>query len=129
MRKFLIFHLPAILYAALIIVLSSIPILGKPPIDIWKFDKMIHFVEYAIFAILVFRSISNISPKLNAGHTIVLSLILVGMFAFVDEYYQSYIPGRHSDPFDWLFDFLGAALIILYMQYRKKKRIGKSVSD
>nr|MBN2277211.1 VanZ family protein [candidate division Zixibacteria bacterium] len=121
MRNFFIYHLPAIAYAALIIILSSIPDLGKNSFDIFKLDKIIHFIEYAVFAILVFRSISHLMPN-RVILILGISLVLVAMFAMFDEFYQSYIPGRHSDPFDWLFDFLGATLIIVFLHYRLRKR-------
>jgi len=120
MKEFSKYHLPAVLYAVLIIVLSSLPGLGVPQIRIIALDKIIHFIEYAVFAVLIFRSFSNISEKLQGRVIVFFSMLFVVLFALFDELYQSYIPGRSSDPFDFLFDVLGALIIILYLFVRRK---------
>ena len=120
MKRFSKYHLPAILYAALILVLSSLPGLGVPQIKIVALDKVIHFIEYAIFAVLIYRSFSNLSDKLQGRIVVFFSMLFVVLFALFDELYQSYIPGRQSDPFDFLFDVLGALLIIIYLAIRRK---------
>ena len=101
MKRFSKYHLPAILYAALILVLSSLPGLGVPQIKIVALDKVIHFIEYAIFAVLIYRSFSNLSDKLQGRIVVFFSMLFVVLFALFDELYQSYIPGRQSDPFDF----------------------------
>ncbi|PKK84737.1 MAG: hypothetical protein CVT49_00870 [candidate division Zixibacteria bacterium HGW-Zixibacteria-1] len=128
-KYFAKYHLPAILYGTLIIIISSIHGLGLPPVKIIALDKLIHFIEYAIFAVLIFRSFSNLSPNLQGRFTVFLSMFFITLFAVFDEIYQSYIPGRHSDPFDFLFDVLGASFIIIYLFLRKKRVAGKSATD
>lgn len=120
MKEFTKYHLPAVLYAALIIVLSSLPGLGLPSVKIIQLDKIIHFIEYAIFAVLIYRSFSHISDRIKGRLVIFLSMLFVALFAVFDEVYQSYVPGRQSDAFDLLFDFLGALLIIVYLSLRGK---------
>lgn len=120
MSRFAKFHLPAILYAALIIVLSSIPDLGETQLEILTYDKAIHFFEYAIFAILIFRSFTHMSDRVNDRHTVYLSVLFVVLFALLDEFYQSFIPGRQPDPMDLLFDVVGASTIIIYLYIRQR---------
>jgi VanZ family protein len=120
-KKFLIYHLPVILYAALVIYISSIPNLNRPDIEILKYDKIIHFIEYAIFAILVFRSFSHIFSRQRLRLVVYSSLLFLVVFAFIDEFFQSHIPGRDSDIFDVLFDVLGGFLLIIILYIRQKK--------
>ena len=123
MRHFTRYHLPAILYAVLIIILSSIPELGKLDLGRFKFDKIAHFFEYAIFALLIFRSFSHISDRLNVRYIVFLALIFVAAFAFFDEFYQSYVAHRHADPIDMIADISGATLIIIWLAIRHKKQV------
>ncbi|UCD18589.1 MAG: VanZ family protein [Candidatus Zixiibacteriota bacterium] len=120
MRNAIKYHIPAAAYAVLIIILSSLPSLNPPQVNIAGIDKVAHFLEYAILAVLVFRSFSHISPRLQIRLTFVLSLLFVFVFAALDEFYQSYIPGRQSDVYDMLFDVLGSSIILFYLWYRRR---------
>jgi VanZ family protein len=123
MRFFIKYHLPAILYGLLIIIISSIPYLGKPEFGLLKFDKVIHFIEYAVFAVLIFRSFSNISFLPSRRYVLWLSLFFLALFALFDEYYQSYIPGRNPDIIDLVFDICGATLIIILLYIKRKNAL------
>ena len=121
-KRIIKYHLPALLYAGLILCLSSIPDLGKSRLAVLRVDKLLHFAEYAVFAVLIFRSFSNISSQLGARCVIYLSLLFIAFFALFDELYQGYIIGRESDAIDLLFDILGATLIIILMYIRTRRR-------
>jgi len=123
MKRFLIYHLPAILYAALIIYVSSIKNLSPPDISLFKYDKLIHFLEYAIFAFLVFRSFRNLMPPERFKYVAYLSVLFLVVFAVFDEYFQSKIPGRQSDILDVISDILGGFLLILILHFRHKKSL------
>lgn len=114
-------HLPAILYAALIIAVSSMPNLHAGAINVPGLDKAAHFAEYAIFSVLVFRSFANISSRMHINYTFLLSLLFISIFAIIDEFYQRYIPGRDSDVLDIIFDLLGS-ILILFVLWRLAKR-------
>ncbi|MFH2034990.1 MAG: VanZ family protein [Candidatus Zixiibacteriota bacterium] len=122
MKSFVKYHLPVILYSALIITLSSIPQLNRIDIPILNYDKLLHFLEYAIFAFLVYRSFSHIFRNFSAIWVFLISLIFIGLFSVLDEYFQSHIPGRKSDPYDILFDTLGGVLILLLLSWRRSRR-------
>ena len=127
-KHFAKFHLPAVIYGVLIIIISSIHGLSLPPVKIIALDKIVHFFEYALFAVLIFRSFSNLSPAIKDRIVIFLTMLFITIFAVFDEIYQNYIPGRHSDPFDFLFDIMGALFIILYLFARKKRAAEKSAA-
>lgn len=122
-KRFLWYHLPVIVYAGLIITVSSVPNLQTPDLRFLAFDKVAHFLEYAVFALLAFRSFYHLgsSPKLR--RSLLLSALFVSFFALLDEMYQHFIPGRYSDWRDFVFDLTGAALVLIVLGvYRRKKQ-------
>jgi len=127
-RRFLWYHFPLILYAILVIGVSSVRNLRGPHVDFIALDKLAHFVEYALFALLTWRSFSNLSSRLSANTALLLSLLFLAVFALIDEYFQSFIPGRHADAADWATDILGAFLVLalLWIRRRRKAAAGRS---
>ncbi|MBI5267620.1 MAG: VanZ family protein [candidate division Zixibacteria bacterium] len=124
LRRFLLYHLPALAYAALIIGLSSLRDVRLPRVQFLAIDKVAHFMEYVIFAWLVFRSARHIHPAVNTDDAAFLTLGFVTVFAFGDEFYQGYIPGRQSDPFDFLTDVaagLAAVVAIRFLRQHTRK--------
>jgi hypothetical protein len=85
---FLRYHLPAILYAAAILAVSCIPNLKSPEIRFLANDKVAHFLEYAVFAFLAFRSLAHLSNRSRTGTVAPLTLLLLAGFAVVDELLQ-----------------------------------------
>lgn len=128
MKRFLLYHFPALLYAGIIFALSSLPRSEMPDMAILKADKLLHFMEYALFAVLIFRSMSDLLGPKRFRHIVWVSLATVIVFAAADEYYQRYIPGRNSDAADVALDILGAALILILLWYRKKRSLQSSES-
>jgi|WetSurMetagenome_2_1015567.scaffolds.fasta_scaffold243828_2 VanZ family protein len=123
-KKFAIYHLPAILYGIGIIFISSIPNLSTPKIKFVEFDKVLHFIEYALFSFLVYRSFSYIFKKLNPNWILFFSFFFLAFFALVDEWHQKYIPGRYSDPYDLTFDIIGSILILVLFWLHHKRVAG-----
>lgn len=122
-RRFLLYHLPALLYAGGIIFVSSLRNLRPPDIDIPQLDKVIHFSEYAIFALLIFRSFYHSGREPNLRRSLFLSALFVSFFALLDETYQHFVPGRHSDWRDFAVDILGAVIVLsLLGLYRNRKK-------
>jgi len=129
MRNFFCYHLPAIIYAAAIIVLSSIPKLHLPEIGFFTTDKFLHFIEYALFAVLIFRSFSRLLFRFGLKYVVWVSLLFLLVFSLFDELYQGSIPGRDSDAGDVLLDVLGASLIIFLMWRRARRSLAADVSN
>ena len=120
--RLLFYWLPVVLYGGLIFYLSSLSIPHfRSPFPFY--DKVIHAIEYAIFAILLYRALhtSLQTPFVRlTGVLVVLFCILYGM---VDEYHQSFVPTRISDLYDLMADTTGAILGILWVSL-KNRRIG-----
>ena len=123
MKKFILYHFPAIVYAVAIIMLSSIPGVRLPELGLLRADKLLHFLEYALFAVLIFRSFSELLKRHGFRYVIISSFSFIMIFAILDEFYQGYIPGRDSDAADALLDVLGATLILLLLWLRRRKEI------
>lgn len=122
MNRFLKYHLPAILYGLLVIILSSVAHFHTPSLRFIGVDKVIHFLEYAIFAVLVFRSFSHISERLSDRSVFLLSLLFLSLFAALDETYQKFIPGRQPDLTDAISDISGSILILILLWFWRSKR-------
>lgn len=99
-----------------------------PELAILRADKLLHFLEYALFAVLIYRSMADLFKPPRSRYIFWASLAIVMLFAAVDEFYQSYIPGRQSDPIDLAIDIFGAALILILLWIRQKKSITTSES-
>ena len=119
-KKIILYHLPFIIYAALIIIISSIPHLKQPYLRFLAVDKIAHFIEYSLFAVLTLRSFSNLSTKLTVNHSLILSFVFLAIFAVLDEFYQRYIPGRYFDIGDIAIDLFGAFLVLLLLGKKLK---------
>jgi VanZ family protein len=69
----------------------------------------VHFVFYAVFAWLMFRALRT--P--NAARRIITVLVVIAIFAALDEFHQRFIPGRYMDVEDWVADMTGASIGLL----------------
>jgi len=98
----------ALLYAALIIALSSIPGHSMPRVELLSQDKLIHLAEYAIFSILVARAVQGRTAV--PGRIFLATFIACTLFGLMDEGYQALIPGRDASLLDWLADTLGVLI-------------------
>ena len=92
-------------YMVLITLLSHVPQEDLPKSDLDGIDYHFHFAEYSILGFLLFRSIT--SDELLTFHPFYGSLLIGISFAILDEFHQSFVPGRHMSSTDVLFDSLG----------------------
>jgi VanZ family protein len=127
MKRFFIYHFPALVYAILILVLSSIPRSEMPDISILQADKFLHFLEYAVLGVLIFRSVAELYGPKYTKSIFWVSFLFVIVFACFDEIYQSYVPGRESDILDILLDIAGATVILYFLWRRRNKTAQKIV--
>ncbi len=95
-------------YMVLISILSHIPQEDIPesitsvPDNI---DLFFHFAEYSILGFLLFGTIT--SDESLTFHPFYGSLLTGISFAILDEFHQSFVPGRHMSSIDIIFDSLG----------------------
>lgn len=112
-RRFL-WLLPAAVALA-IMLLSHRPTL---PLDVSlppPLDKMAHFTAFAVLAATLEWALRSTSHRLPVYRRHLLIFILVSLFGALDEWHQSFVPGRECDVFDWLADTLGGAFGLAMM--------------
>lgn len=110
-KRFMKYHFPAIFIALSILILSSIPNLSIPnPNKINFGDKILHAVEYGIFSLFLWWSLSHHSNETVRKYSPMIALFIAISWGAFDEFYQSTVPGRLSDSFDWIADTIGACI-------------------
>jgi VanZ family protein len=92
-------------YLAGIYVLSAGPRGGPAHVD-----KLLHLLAYAGLALVAwgaFRTITRNGFLAGVG-----AFLLATGYGALDEWHQSFVPGRASDVRDWLADTAGAAVVL-----------------
>ncbi|MCK9555740.1 VanZ family protein [bacterium] len=129
MKKFLFFWVPVLVWAVIILLISSIPSSRLPEIKLFFLDKIVHFSEYFVFSALMARAFSGAS-KLNYKRYFVISLSFAAVFALLDEIHQIFLPTRSFDLLDLFFDLLGAfAGLIVYEKLKALLKEEVSISE
>ncbi len=95
--------LPPATWAALILVLTSIPTPRDAPGGIPHLDKVVHLVMYAGLGWLGTRALRTRRPMMLA--VLLLSMIV---FAAFDEWHQRFL-ARDPALLDWIADVIGAS--------------------
>lgn len=112
--------LPFFAWVILIFVGSSIPRLPASPFGMPRgSDKIAHFLEYLILAFLFYRGIRG--ERWRGGIPAWLIVLVTGLaIASIDEYHQTYIPGRDANLLDWTADMtgIGTGALIGLRRYR-----------
>jgi len=107
---FISYLLPALLYCAIIFLVSS---LSAPPAPSYPFawgDKVNHAGAFAIMMALVFRGIRWLLPERSTRVQLILALACCMLYGATDEIHQAFVPNRQCDIFDWMADTVGALL-------------------
>lgn len=71
-----------------------------------QIDKALHFSIYAILAFLLTRLTFETVPRWRAA---ALAVVIAVVFGALDEWHQSFIPGRSTELADWYADAAGTA--------------------
>ena len=111
--------LPPLVYMAAIFYFSSesqpLPMLTE---HVW--DKILHSIEYAGLAILLFRALDG--EELGWWRSAVLTVIIASAYGASDEWHQLFVPKRSSDVEDWLTDtvagVIGTAACVVFQRAR-----------
>jgi VanZ family protein len=99
---------PAVLWAALIFVLSSFSGLPAPPGGLT--DKQAHLGTYAVLGALIVWGLTDRSPARTTWTVAVAAVVLASLYGASDEWHQSFVPERHVSALDWAADTAGAVL-------------------
>ena len=106
LRTALLTWLPLVAWMGVIYYLSAQPHLPNPQTGFWGelLSSGAHVAVFAVLALLWARALAG-SP-----HWAWPVLGLTMLYALSDEFHQSFVPGRHPDPWDLVCDGLGAVL-------------------
>ena len=114
---------PALAWAGVILLLTSVPGQAVPNVGIPYLDKVVHLAMYGVLGALLARAAADAPSPAR------LSLLLFGavaMFAAADEWHQRFIPDRSQDRYDWLADMVGAGAALTFEGAARLRRTSLS---
>jgi VanZ family protein len=129
MKKFFSIWGPVLFYAAAIFVQSAFPQIVSVK-NGW--DKVVHFFGFALLGFLAARSVF-LSGNFGRTGGVILGALLAAIWGVLDEFHQSFVPGRTASAGDAAADTLGAivgAVLFIYLGvllYRSNKLYPKGV--
>ena len=83
--------------------------------------KAAHFSEYAVLAFLAQRAFITSAHAFIQRYWFQLGLLLVVLYALLDEYHQSFVPTRTPSIYDSAIDVAGGLTVLLiFKAYRKR---------
>lgn len=110
--------IPAFVVMAVIYWFSSVP--SDEMLQFGLIDLLVkkggHFVGYGLLAWTYFHGLKD--TNLSAGW---LSWLFAVLYAFSDEFHQSFVPGRQPSFIDIVIDAAGAALVLAFVVMRIKR--------
>lgn len=106
--RFVRFQLPAILYAGLIFLFSSLEGNEVPEMPFRFGDKLVHGLEFGLFGMLLHRFFRYPRPLASDVYRAVIAFGV--LYAASDELHQLFVPGRVCAVSDFLADCIGLAL-------------------
>ncbi len=80
-----------------------------------------HFTEYAVLAFLVRRAFITSAQALIQRHWFQLGLLLVVVYALLDEFHQSFVPSRTPSIYDSAIDIAGGLTVLLICRLYGKR--------
>lgn len=113
---------PPIIWVVIILIGTSWPSVSVGP-DVQHLDKVVHFTAYATLSALMLRA--TLTPR-DWG-TAAIIIAMVSALGAVDEWHQSFIPGRSMSFADWIADSTGAivgALTVRLIPFLTPRRPG-----
>ena len=103
--------------------------LSHPGLAARALDWISHPIEYGVGAVLVCRALEGGRPRPLTASTALTATLLTTAYGVTDEYHQSFVPGRTSDPADVAKDFAGAAAACaFYRRWTSRDAAGPSHS-
>ena len=73
-----------------------------------KVDKQLHFWGYGLLTLTVAYAVPPQFSKNHLGFSWFLVILFVASWGALDEFHQSFVPGRQVDLEDWKADVMGA---------------------
>ena len=116
-RPLLYLWVPLLVWMGLIFYLSAQPDLPHPDTG-WAgllLSSGAHAFVFGVLAVLWVRALGE------RRHALLVAFTLTMLYALSDEFHQAFVPGRYPDPWDLLFDGLGALLALALWLYGRRR--------
>ena len=84
--------------------------------------KLGHFSEYFVLGILAARAFAGSFNELLRRRWFEIALLLIVCYALLDEFHQSFVPGRTASVYDSAIDTFGGLMALLAFKYWKGRR-------
>ncbi len=119
-RKKLFVYAPLIVYWIILFIATTLPVDNVPTFAIS--DKIHHLLAYFILSVLLHLTLiyqrKSRALFINAPAS---AVIIASVYGALDEIHQMFVPGRFADILDWLANFAGAILGVLFVSFLIKK--------
>jgi VanZ family protein len=92
-------------------------------------DWISHPVAYAVGSVLFCRALGDGRGRPLGVGAAVAGTLLATLYGATDEYHQSFVPGRTSDPADVAKDFVGAAAASFIYRRWTMERTGSTSGE
>ena len=100
--------------------MSSVPDITVPELGFDWQDKLLHSVAYFVYGSCTVLLVVGWSQNERTVKTIAWAFTIAAIFAMLDEYHQSFVPGRDGSLADAFADFVGIGLSILFIPVARK---------
>jgi VanZ family protein len=115
-RSVLLVYIPLVLYWIVLFAATSFPTIHVPTTDIS--DKGYHFSGYFVLGVLLNLTLIFQNKYITLKKKNVLYTLLIGsIYGILDEIHQYFIPGRSMEFLDFMADFFGLVLAILFVLF------------
>ena len=122
LKIFFFYWLPLIVACLAICIQSSLPGPEHMP-DVRFFDKLLHFVAYALLGILFYRAYDTLPLRDNYKLLIFISMASATLYGFSDEVHQYFVPSRHADMADVGANTIGSICgVCFYHRWKARKK-------
>jgi hypothetical protein len=116
-------------YCAAIFLLSaqpSLPDRAPPWLDWSGSDKIAHAIVFAGLSLLVYTGVTRSDRGIGTRARMIVPIAFTTLYGLSDEFHQHFVPNRSFDLFDLLADAAGATIIVIAVEFwRRKLRTGE----
>ncbi len=103
---------PTLIWCVIILFFAILPYRLHPPLTLGYFDKMAHFFEYTVLAVLIGKGLYGTGRGFSS-RSILLTLILGSGYGILMELIQRFVPGRSAAVGDVLANVAGMVFGII----------------
>ena len=117
-------QLPAIGWAVVIFVGSSIPGKDIPDLGFKPQDKIAHIIEFGILGFLLLRAFGYTSHDILRKYAVICAGIFGIAWGIMDEVHQLLVPGRFASAYDVIADAVGVlAGLAIFLWLKRRGRL------